>query len=50
MRAPGSPIWRNRIGRGVKIVKKLGSDESFDIVDLNMQELIQQRKRISFYE
>jgi len=35
---------------GVKIVKKLGSDESFDIVDLNMQELIQQRKRISFYE
>jgi len=35
---------------GAKIVKKLGSDEGFDIIELDMQDLIQQRKRISFYE
>jgi len=35
---------------GAKIIKKFGSDEGFDIVDLNMQELIQQRKKINIYE
>jgi len=38
------------VAGGTKIVKKLGSDEGFDIIELNMQELIQQRKRISLYE
>lgn len=35
---------------GAKIVKKLGSEESFEIVELDMQELMQQRKKISLYE
>jgi predicted amidohydrolase len=35
---------------GVKMFKRLGSDERFEIVELDLQELGQQRKKFNFYE